>query len=105
MSAVYLEKVLIRCWLALGINKDGTTKMRNQRNEKNEKTGVVQKKWREQRKAGKVQQVVEGGGVQVGICERPSNFALVGRPKSLFPGALIGPKSLFCFTLIACNFL
>ena len=73
MSAVYLEKVLIRCWLALGINKDGTTKMRNQRNEKNEKTGVVQKKWREQRKAGKVQQVIEGGGVQVGICERPAS--------------------------------
>ena len=32
------------------------------------------------------------------------NFAVVGRQKSLFPGALIGPKSLFCFTFIACNF-
>ena len=52
-------------------NKDGTTKMRKQRNVKNEKTEVVQKKWREQRKAGKVQQVIEGGGVQVGTCERP----------------------------------
>ena len=28
----------------------------------------------------------------------------MGRQKSLFPGALIGPKSLFCFTPIACNF-
>ena len=32
------------------------------------------------------------------------NFAVVGRQKSLFFGALIGPKSLFCFTLNACNF-
>ena len=32
------------------------------------------------------------------------NFAVVGRHKSLFPGALISPKSLFCFTPIACNF-
>ena len=32
------------------------------------------------------------------------NFAVVARQKSVFPGALIGPKSLFCFTLIACNF-
>ena len=39
-----LGKILINCWrLALGINKDGTTKMREQRNEKNEKTEVVQK--------------------------------------------------------------
>ena len=28
----------------------------------------------------------------------------MGRQKSLFSGALIGPNSLFCFTLIACNF-
>ena len=28
----------------------------------------------------------------------------MGRQKSLFPGALIGPNSLFCFTLIACSF-
>ena len=27
-----------------------------------------------------------------------------GRQKSLFSGALIGQNSLFCFTLIACNF-
>ena len=29
------------------------------------------KKCRKQRKAGKVQQVINGGGVQVGTCERP----------------------------------
>ena len=45
--------------------------MRKQRNEKNEKTKVIQKKWRKQGKAGKVQQVLEGGGVQLGTCERP----------------------------------
>ena len=28
----------------------------------------------------------------------------VGRQKSLFSDALIGPNSLFCFALIACNF-
>ena len=39
---------------------------------KNEKT-EVQKKCRMTRKAGKVQQVIEGGGVQVGICERPAS--------------------------------
>ena len=32
------------------------------------------------------------------------NFAVVGRQQSLFPGALIGPKLLFFFALIACNF-
>ena len=53
------------------MNKDGTTKMRQQRNEKNEKTEVVPKKWRKQRKAGKIQQVIDGGGVQLGTCERP----------------------------------
>ena len=31
----------------------------------------VQKKCRKQRKAGKVQQVIDGGGIQVGTCERP----------------------------------
>ena len=31
----------------------------------------VRKKCRKQRKAGKVQQVIDGGGVQVGACERP----------------------------------
>ena len=36
----------------------------------NENTNV-QKKCRKQRKAGKVQQVIDGGGVQVGTCERP----------------------------------
>ena len=56
-----LGKILIDCWpLALSINKDGTTKMRKQRNKQNEKTEVVPKKWRKQRKAGKVQQVVDG---------------------------------------------
>ena len=53
------------------MNKDGTTKIREERNEKNEKTELVQKTWRKQRKAGKVQQVIDGGGVQVGIYERP----------------------------------
>ena len=46
-------------------------KMRKQKRKKNEKTKVVQKKWRNQRKAGKVQRVVEGGGVEVGTSERP----------------------------------
>ena len=32
------------------------------------------------------------------------NFAVVGRRKSLFSRSLIGPNSLFCFTLIACKF-
>ena len=40
--------------------------MREQTNEKNEKTEVVPKKWRKQRKAGKIQQVIDGGGVQLG---------------------------------------
>ena len=40
------------------------------KNGKNEKP-KVQKNCREQGKAGMVQQVVEGGGVQVGACERP----------------------------------
>ena len=31
------------------------------------------------------------------------NFAVVGRQKSFFSGALIGPNSLFCFALVACN--
>ena len=31
----------------------------------------VQKKCRKQRKAGKVQRVIDSGGVQVGACERP----------------------------------
>ena len=53
------------------MNKDGTTKMKEQRNKKNEKTEVVKKKWRKQRKAEKVQQVMDGAGVQVGTCERP----------------------------------
>ena len=33
------------------------------------------------------------------------NFAVLwGAKKSFFSGVLIGPKSLYCFTLIACNF-
>ena len=46
--------------------------MRKQRREKNEKTEVVPgtKKWRKQRKAGKVQPVIDGGDVQLGP-ERP----------------------------------
>ena len=32
------------------------------------------------------------------------SFAVMGRQKSLFSGPLIGPKPLFCFALIACNF-
>ena len=32
------------------------------------------------------------------------NFAVVGRRKSLFSGALIGPNSLLFFALIACSF-
>ena len=42
-----------------------------QKKRKNEKTEVVQKKWRKQRKAGKIQQVIDGGGVQLGTRERP----------------------------------
>ena len=45
--------------------------MMKQRNETNEKTQVVQKKGRKQRKAGTVQQVIDGGGVQLGTFERP----------------------------------
>ena len=44
--------------------------MRKKRNEKMRKR-KYRKKCRKQRKAGKVQQVIEGGGVQVGSCERP----------------------------------
>ena len=43
--------------------------MRKQRNEKNEKTEVVRKEWRKQIKTGKFQQVIDGGGVQLGTCE------------------------------------
>ena len=53
------------------MNKDGTTKMKEQRNKKNEKTEVVKKKWRKQRKAGMVQHVIDGGGVQLVTSERP----------------------------------
>ena len=67
-----LGKILIDCWrLALRINKDGTTKMRKQRNEKNEKTDILHKKWRKQKKAGTVPQVTDGGGAQVGTSEGP----------------------------------
>ena len=45
--------------------------MRKQRNTLNEKTDVVQKKGRRQRKTGTVPQVIDGGGTQVGTCERP----------------------------------
>ena len=45
--------------------------MRKQRNEKNDKTEVVQKKWRKQTKAETVQQVIDGSGVQLGTSERP----------------------------------
>ena len=68
VSRIYLEKILVNCWrLDLRINKDGTAKMRKQRNEKTENASST-KKWRKQRKAGKVQQVIEGGSVQVGTC-------------------------------------
>ena len=73
MSAVYLGEILVNCWLAFTYT-DGTTKMRKQRNEKNEKTKVVlrsTKNGRKKRKAGKVQQVLDGGGVQLGTSERP----------------------------------
>lgn len=30
-------------------------------------------------------------------------FAVVGREKRVFFGVLIGPKSVFCFNLVACN--
>ena len=37
-----LGKILINCWrLALRVHEDGTTKMRKQRNQKNEETKVV----------------------------------------------------------------
>ena len=45
--------------------------MRKQRNEKNEKTDILHKKWRKQKKAGTVSQVIDGGGAQVGTSERP----------------------------------
>ena len=47
-------------------------KKRKQKNEENEKTEVAQKKWRRQIKAGTVQQVIDGGGVQLGTSERPA---------------------------------
>ena len=47
------------------------TKHVNKRDKENEKTELVQKKWRKQRKAGKVQQALDGGGVQLGTSERP----------------------------------
>ena len=57
-------------WLYVRINKDGTTK--NEEKKKRKKLGNRStKKVRKLRKAGKVQQVIEGGGVQVGACERP----------------------------------
>ena len=60
-------------------DKDGPTKMREQRNEKNEKTHIIQKKWRKQIKAEKVQQVIDGGGGQHGT---------FGRPGKCQPGSL-----------------
>ena len=33
-----------------------------------------------------------------------ANFAVMGPEKSVYSGNLIGPKSIFCCTLIACNF-
>ena len=33
---------------------------------------MVQEKWGKQRKAGKVQQVIDRGGVQLGTSERPA---------------------------------
>ena len=47
-----------------------TKKLKKHVRRENENTGV-QKKCRKQRKAGKVQQVIDGGGAQVGTCERP----------------------------------
>ena len=44
------------------------------------------------------------GYVRVWIPGGRGNFAVVGRQKSSCSGAVIGPNSLFCFTLIACNF-
>ena len=50
----------------------------------------------------------ESSGVRVGgvgaLLYGRRNFAAMGRQKSLFSGDLIGPNSLFCFTLIARNF-
>ena len=67
----YMGKTLVNSWrLALRKNKDGTTKNEEEKKQKNEKT-EVQKKWRNQRNTGKVQQVIDGGSVQVGACERP----------------------------------
>ena len=48
----------------------GTKNLKKYIRRENENTGV-QKKCRKPRKAGKVQQVIDGGGAQVGTCERP----------------------------------
>ena len=79
------KKITINCWrLALRINKGG-----NKENKKNETTEVVQKKKGEkQRKAGKVQQVIEGGGVQAGTCERGREGANRARSEK-------GPKYVY----------
>ena len=49
-----------------------------------------------------------GGVIDTGRCQLSrsdrDNFTVVGREKSLFSGVLIGPKSFFCVTLIACIF-
>ena len=48
--------------------------MRKQKKRKNEKTEVVQEKWRKKMKSWKllkVQQVIDGGGVQLGTSEGP----------------------------------
>ena len=47
----------------------GTKKLKKHIRRENENI-EEQKKCRKQRKAGKVQQVIDGGGVQVGACER-----------------------------------
>ena len=51
----------------------GTKKLKKHIRRENENI-EEQKKCRKQRKAGKVQQVIDGGGVQVGTCERPGRY-------------------------------
>ena len=52
-----------------------TKKLKKHTRRENENT-EVQEKRRKQIKAGKVQKVIDGGGVQVGTCERPGGEAI-----------------------------
>ena len=68
-AAVVIVVLLLRLVVVLLLLLPLCTKKLKKHRE-NENT-EVQKRCRKQRKAGKVQQVINGGGIQVGACERP----------------------------------